>query len=153
MTETTIEDMLVAIRNKIKENIKADVELQDIVKIYKGNPNSIPKYPVILLAYDREEITQRHKGRDNIQEKTLLLVTVIEKYLNAEEVEDRLLRLTGYLKKNFITNRYLDGIESESNTWKIIDAKPIEVNYDSLQTKTFVLYSSEIKVEITTEGI
>lgn len=155
MTETTTtDDLLVAIRDTLKSNIEADSSLSDIKKVYKGTPKSIPNYPCVLLDYDEEEITQRHKGQTNIEEKIRMNVVVMEKYLEYSERQDRLLKLTGLLKKNLNTNRYLSGLRAEDGSWRVIDVKVLRVRYEALvNPKTFVLDSSEIRIEITTEGI
>lgn len=152
--ETTTDEMLVAIREKLKSNIEGDSNLSDIAKVYAGTPKSIPNYPCVLLDYDEEDITQAHKGQTNIGEKIRMNVVVMDKYLDYKERQDKLLILTGLLKKNLNTNRYLNGLHAESNAWKVIDVKVLNVRFEALvNPKTFVLDSSEIRIEITTEGI
>lgn len=152
--ETTNESMLVAIRDKLKDLIEKDPALSDLKKVYKGTPRSIPNYPCVLLDFEDDTITQRHKGQANIGQTIRMNVIVLDKYLEYDERQDKLLRLTGLLKKNFNTNRYLNGLKDASGAWKVNDMYSTSTRYEALvNPKTFVLDSSEIKIEIVTEGI
>jgi len=154
VSETSSDDMLVAIRNKLKENIENDENLADIKKVYKGAPKSIPNYPCVLLDYDEEDVVQKHKGQTNIGETIRMNIIVLEKYLEYNDRQDKLLKLTGILKKNLNTNRYLNSLRDADGNWRVLDVKVRSIRYEALvNPKTFVLDSSEIRIEISTEGI
>ena len=152
--ETSTKDSLVAIRDKLQEIIQDDGGLSDIVKVYKGAPNSIPKYPAVMLDYTEDIVTQASKGRDNLRQKHSMSVIVLHKYLNYDERQDKLLTYTGKIKKLLITNRYLSGLRANDGSWKVLGLEITGTIYEPLiKPNTFVLNSSEIKIEITTEGI
>lgn len=152
--ETSNKDMMVAIRDKIKKVIEDDTGLADLKKVYKGTPNSIPNYPAVMLDWTEDEPEQVAKGQNKIQQKLGMSIIVLEKYLNYDERQDRLLTLTGKIKKLIVENRYLDGLRAENNDWKVQDTQLAGTRYEALvKPKTFVLDSSEIKIIIVTEGI
>jgi len=152
--ETSTKDMMVAIRDKIKQVIEDDTGLAALKKVYKGTPNSIPNYPAAMLDWTEDEAEQVNKGQYKIRQKHAMSIIVMEKYLNYDERQDRLLTLTGKIKKLMVTNRYLNGLRAEDNSWKVQDIVLIGTRYEALiKPKTFVLDSSEIKIEIVTEGI
>ena len=152
--ETSTKDMLVAIRDKIKQIIEDDAELSDLKKVYKGTPNSIPNYPAVMLDWTEDEPEQVAKGQYKIQQKLAMSVIVLEKYLNYDERQDRLLELAGKLKKLLVANRYLNGLRAEDGDWKVLDIKLAGTRYEALiKPKTFVLDSIEINLIFVTEGI
>ena len=152
--ETSTKDSLVAIRNKIKKIIEDDGGLSDIVKIYKGTPNSIPKYPAILLDWTADTITQVSKGKDKLRQVHGLSIIVLHQYYNYDDRQDKLLTYTGKIKKLINDNRYLDGLRASDDSWKVLDVVLTGTVYEALtKPNTFVLDSSEIKLEIKTEGI
>ena len=151
--ETSTKDMLVAIREKIKTLIEEDTTIA-LKKVYKGTPNSIPNYAVVMLDWTDDEPGQVVKGQFKILQSLSMSIIVIEKSLNYDERQDRLLTLTGKIKKLMVTNRYLNGLRAENGDWKVQDVKLAGTNYEALvKPKTFVLDSSEIKILIVTEGI
>ncbi len=152
--ETSNLDMMIAIRNKIKQIIEKDTGLADLEKVYEGMPNSIPNYPAVMLAWTEDETEQIHKGQNKIGQKSSMSIIVLEKYKDYKKRQDKLLILTGKIKKLMVTNRYLDGLRAEDDSWRHVDIMLIGTRYEALvKPKTFVLDSSEIKIVIVTEGI
>jgi len=152
--ETSNKDMMVAIRDKIKQVIEDDTGLANLEKVYKGTPNSIPNYPAVMLDWTEDEAEQVNKGQFKIRQKHGMSIIVLAKYLDYNERQDRLLELTGKIKKLMVTNRYLNGLRADDNSWRVQDIVLIGTRYEALiKPKTFVLDSSEIRVIIVTEGI
>jgi len=152
--ETSIKDSKVAIRDKIKKLIEDSSELNSIKKVYKGTPNQIPRYPCVMLDWERATTIQVNQGKTGIQRECLMNIIVMEKYLNYDERQDRLLTLTGIIEKLIVTSRYLNGLRAEDDSWKVQDVKLVETRYEALvKPNTFVLDSSEIKIMIVMEGI
>lgn len=152
--ETSNKDMMVAIRDKIKQVIEDDTGLADLKKVYKGTPNSIPNYPALMLSWTEDEAEQVNKGQYKIRQKHGMSLIVLAKYLDYDERQDKLLELTGKIKKLMVTNRYLNGLRAEDNSWRVQDIVLIGTRYEALiKPKTFVLDSSEIRVIVVTEGI
>jgi len=153
--ETSDLDVMVAIRDKIKTLLESDVYLKvEIKKIYKGTPKSIPNYPAVMLDWDNSDPEQVNKGQFKIREKHAMSIIVLHKYLDYDERQDKLLKLTGKIKKLIVTNRYLNGLRASDDRWKVQDVVLVGTNYEALvNPKTFVLDSSEIKIVIITEGI
>ena len=153
--ETTDKDMMVAIRDKIKLLLESDTVLKtDLKRIYKGTPKSITNYPAVMLDWNDDEAEQVNKGQLKIRERHAMSVIVLHKYTDYDERQDKLLELTGKIKKLIVTNRYLDGLRADDDSWKVQDVVLVGTRYEALvNPKTFVLDSSEIKIEIITEGI
>jgi len=153
--ETSDKDMMVAIRDKIKQILTDDITLASIKKIYKGMPNSVPNYPAIMLDWTEDEPEQVSKGQYKIRQKCGMSIIVLEKYLNYDERHDRLLTLTGKIKKAVVKNRYLNGLRAANGDWKVLDMQLARTNYEALGAKPrpFVLDSSEVKIIVVTEGI
>ncbi len=153
--ETTDKDMMVAIRDKIQSLIESDTYLKaELEKVYKGTPKSIPNYPAVMLDWIDDESEQVNKGKLKIRERHAMSIIVLHKYLDYKERQDKLLTLTGKIKKLIVTNRYLDGLRADDDSWKVQDVVLIGTRYEALvNPKTFVLDSSEIKIVIVTEGI
>ncbi len=152
--ETSTEDMMVVIREKIQKLIEEDTGLSDIQRVYAGTPNAIPNYPAVMLDWTEDEIEQAHQGRDKIGQKSGMSIIVMAKYLDYKKRQDMLLKLTGKIKKLIVTNRYLDGLRAADGSWRHVDMVLTGTQYESLiKPKTFVLDSSEIKIIVVTEGI
>lgn len=152
--ETSTEDMMVAIREKIQTLIEENTGLSDIVKVYAGTPHSIPNYPAVTLNWTEDEIEQVHKGQFKVRQKSAMSIIVFNKYLDYKKRQNQLLVLTGKIKKLMVTNRYLDGLRAADDSWRHIDIVLTGAKYEPwIKPNTFVLDSSEIKIEIVTEGI
>lgn len=152
--ETSNEDMMVAIRNKIKKIIESDPNLSNLKKVYKGTPNSVPNYPAVEIDWIEDTAQQTHKGQYKITQNHQMSIIVLNKYLDYSERQDELLTITGIIKKLMVTNRYLNGLRAEDDSWRHQDIKLVGTIFEALvRPKTFVLDSSEIKLIIVTEGI
>lgn len=153
--ETSTEDMMVAIREKIQALIENDTYLKaELEKVYAGTPNAIPNYPAVTLDWTEDDIEQAHQGRDKIKQRSTMSIVVLTKYLDYKKRQDALLLLTGKIKKLMVTNRYLNGLRAADNSWRHIDMVLTGTKYESwIKPKTFVLGSSEIKIVVVTEGI
>lgn len=153
--ETSNQDKMIAIRDKIKELINADpVISKTLRKVYKGTPPNIPNYPAVMLSWTSDDPEQVHKGQYAIRENNKMDIIVLVKYLNYDERQDILLTLTGRIKKLIVKNRYLNGLKAEDNSWRVQDIVLVGTRYEALiKPKTFVLDTSEIKISIVTEGI
>lgn len=141
------------IRNKIKDILENEESLSDIVKIYKGMPTVVTRYPCVLLDWDNKQMTQRHKGMSGRQHLCYMSVIVLEKYTDYEKRLDLLSDLTDKIEAVLIDNRYLDGLENTTDDWSVEDVEVIEVIYEALpKPREFVLDSSEIKIVIKVGG-
>lgn len=152
--ETSKEDKLVAIRDKIKKIITDAPNIVGVRKIYNGTPKSIPNYPSIMLAWNESIPEQANKGKTEIRERHSMSIIVLEKYLDYDKRQNKLLVLTGQIKKLMVENRYLDGLRADDGSWKNLGVVLGITRYEALiKPKSFVLDSSEINITVVTEGL
>lgn len=153
--ETSTEDKMIAIREKIATLIENDsVIKQTLKRVYRGTPHSIPNFPAVELVWEVDDTKQAHKGQFEIEEKNTMNIIVSVKYFEYKERQDILLTLTGRIKKLIVTNRYLDGLRAKDDSWRVQDVVLVGTRYEALiKPKTFVLDGSEIKISVITEGI
>ena len=143
--------MFKEIVNKLKSVLEEDTDLQDIEKIYKGSPNSVPKFPAVIIDLERKANVQRYKGVNGRGHDFFINIIVLDKYLNPEKLHDRLLDLTEKIEDGLVNRRYLDGLNGPN--WRVLDTPVSEILFNPIPNKSeFVINTAEIKAIIKTEG-